>query len=91
MDQYQMEVEEEIHKLKRKFEGDIDSLSRKLMETERELREVLGNQHELQLVNNNLVLEIEGLEKDRLRGKEEIRTLNDHINKLTDALKHSEL
>lgn len=40
-------------------------------------------------MNSTLVSEIEGLEKDKLRGKEENRALNDHINKLTDALKQS--
>ena len=70
MDQYQLEVEEEILRLRRKFEVEIEGLNRKLLDTERQLRESFDVQRQLEFANNTLLTEIGGLEKDKVRGRE---------------------
>lgn len=63
MDQYQLQVEEEMLRLRRKFEVEIDALNRKIMDRDREIRDNLGKQEELELVNARLAKELDELQR----------------------------
>lgn len=91
MDQYQLMVDEEMLRLKRKYELEIDNLNVRILELDRELRGSLGRETELEIKLNEVLGELELTTKELMKEKDTNKDLNSNVDKLRETIRLSDL
>lgn len=87
MDQYQLMVDEEMLRLKRKYELEIDGLNVRILEIDREFRNGLAREAELEMKLGAALEELENLGKELLKEKDMNKELNEKETKLREMIK----
>lgn len=91
MDKFQLEAEEEIHRVRREAEKELETLIRQNKNLEFQVREQTDKNAYLANQNNQLNSELNDLEKELIKSREAINELNDRCGQLAALEKNGQV